>query len=701
VWLAALALLVVAAGTRVYLGMGWAALGAGPGAGGETLKVEPTAFVQAQGPSLEGGAGWINTDQAKPIRLEELRGKVVLLDFWTYCCINCHHVLPDLARLEEKYKNELVVIGVHTAKFFAERDTENIRRKVREYGIKHPVVNDADQVLWRRFGVNSWPTLVLIDVDGSFVGALAGEGHYEILDKAIGQLVSRARSRKTLNETPLKFFPESDRPDDSPLLFPGKVLADVAGRRLFIADTAHNRLVISDLQGKNAKPIGTGTPGLVDGPFDKAGFNRPQGMCLIGETLYVADTENHALRAVDLKARSVTTLAGTGQQSRRHSTVLEVAPEGDPGAAGGGQPVQRTAGIGPGKTTALNSPWDVIPQPGARALLIAMAGPHQIWRYDFETGFVSVWAGSGLENIVDGPLATAAFAQPSGLATDGSHLFVADSEVSGIRSITLDRRSQRVQTIVGNGLFVFDDIDGIGAEVRLQHCLGVAYGEGKLYIADSYNNKIKVCDPKTRAVETLVGARQPGDSDSPPRFYQPGGVSFANPHLYVADTNNHKIKVVDLKEKTAHTLELAGLKPPVPAPRAPSFPNALALNAPKATVGPGKTITLDVTLPLEKGVKVNAEAPMPYLIETPGKSGILADTVLPTGGKLEPPSAKFSVSFDLARPPAVGDVFDLKFSLSAFVCNEGSNVCLIKSYVWTVPVSVSAGGGSHIALTGK
>jgi sugar lactone lactonase YvrE len=422
---------------------------------------------------------------------------------------------------------------------------------------------------------------------------------------------------------------------------------------------------------------------------------------LLGETLYVADTENHAIRAVDLKARTVSTLAGTGQQSHRHSLVFEVAPDAEPRAPGAGQPAVRTAGLGPGKTTPLNSPWDVIPQPGARALLIAMAGPHQIWRYDFETGFVSVWAGSGSENIVDGPLAAAAFAQPSGLATDGTHLFVADSEVSGIRSITLDRRSQRVQTIVGNGLFVFDDVDGVGPEVRLQHCLGVAYGDGKLYIADSYNNKVKVCDPRTRAVETLAGAHQAGDSDNPPRFYQPGGVSFARTRLYLADTNNHKIKFVDLKEKTAQTVELAGLKPPAPAPRAPSFPNALALSVPKTTVGASKTITLDVTLPIEKGVKVNPEAPMPYLIETPGKSGILSARVPPTGGKLEPPSARFSVPVDLAEPPKAGEAFDLKFSLAAFLCNEGSNVCFIKSYVWNVPVSVASSGGSHIALTGK
>jgi thiol-disulfide isomerase/thioredoxin len=636
--------------------------------------VQPATYQQPPRLTLEGGTGWLNTQG--PIRLEELRGKVVLLDFWTYCCINCHHVLPDLARLEEKYKNELVVIGVHTAKFLAERDTENIRRKVREYGIKHPVVNDSNQVIWDRFGVNSWPTLVLIDVDGTYVGAAPGEGNFALLDRVIGERVARARSEKLLNETPIKFFPENEKPDDTPLLFPGKVLADAPGGRLFIADTAHNRLVQTDLEGKNPTPIGTGVPTLVDGPFDKVGFNRPQGMCLIGETLYVADTENHALRAVDLASKSVRTLAGNGTQSHWRGT----------------------SGSAPGKTTPLNSPWDVVQQPGARGLFIAMAGPHQLWQYDIETGVVSVWAGSGIENIIDGTLTSAAFAQPSGLATDGTHLFVADSEVSGIRSVTIERPAQRVHTIVGTGLFDFGDVDGSGSKVRLQHCLGVSYGDGKLYIADSYNNKIKVCDPKARSVETLVGTRQPGDSDNPPRFYQPGGLSVTATQLFVADTNNHKIKVVDLKSKHARTLELAGLKPPAPAARPPSFPNARALAVAAAKIGPSGSITLDVTLPLDRGVKVNAEAPMPYLIETPGKTGVLAPEVPITGGKVSPPGPSLRINVPLARPASPGDSFDLKLSLAAFVCNEGSNVCMIKSYVWTIPVTVAENGASHIAV---
>jgi thiol-disulfide isomerase/thioredoxin len=499
--------------------------------------VQLVGFRQDAEPSLEGGVGWINSG---PIDLAKLKGKIVLLDFWTYCCINCHHVLPELARLEEKYKNELVVIGVHSAKFEAEKDTENIRRKVAEYRIKHPVVNDANMVIWRRFGVNSWPTLVLIDPAGGYVGSVSGEGHYDLLDRAIGKLAENFRSKLDLK--PLELTPEPARAAKTALLFPGKVLADASGKRLFISDTGHNRLIQTDLEGKSPVVIGSGAQGLVDGPFDKARFNRPQGMCLDGDLLYVADTENHAIRAVDLKARTVATVSGNGTQSHR-------------------SPMERY--VGPAATSVLSSPWDILHVPGIPGFFIAMAGPHQIWKLDLQAGRIGVWAGSGYENIADGDLETARFAQPSGLATDGENLFVADSEVSGVRIISGIKTGQpEVGRIAGVGLFDFGDRDGTGSEVRLQHCLGLAYGDGRLFIADTYNNKVKVVDPKSRSVKTFSGTGEPGESDSPPRFYQPGGLSVAGDSLYVADTNNHAIRVIDLKTGSVKTLGLEDLAPP-------------------------------------------------------------------------------------------------------------------------------------------
>lgn len=628
---------------------------------------------------LEGGTDWINVEG--PIHLDDLKGKIVLLDFWTFCCINCHHVIPDLEFLEKKYPNELVVIGVHTPKFPAERETENLRKKVAEYRIKHPVINDANQILWGRFGIESWPTLLLIDARGNVIGAAPGEGNREVLDKAIGELVKKHKAAKELDTRPFVVRAESEKPHNGPLKYPGKILADGPGKRLFISDTGHNRVVVTTLTGKHVETIGSGNEGREDGPFVTASFNRPQGLCLVGETLYVADTESHAIRAVDLKARTVTTIAGTGEQSNRRKVS------------------------GPGKTTALNSPWDLILLPGTQTLAIAMAGPHQIWKLDLNDGEVSIWAGTGREDIIDGTLATAAFAQPSGLATDGKHLYVADSEVSGVRSIGLEGASKgRVASIVGVGLFGFGDLDGRGPEVRLQHCLGLAYGDGKLYIADTYNNKIKVCDPATRTVKALAGTRDGGTSDDPAQFDEPGGLSLVGSTLYVADTNNHAIRTLDITTGKAKTLALSrgGLTAP-PRPKAtPKFSRATMLQVAEKKVEPGKDVAIDVALTIPNGFKLNAEAPLLYLIESPDAPDALAEGTATTAVQIDPPAENFTIKVPLAKASVAGETLKIKLSLSVFVCKKGSQgFCTVNNFVWSLPVTFAEDGEKKISINNE
>jgi DNA-binding beta-propeller fold protein YncE len=515
----------------------------------------------------------------------------------------------------------------------------------------------------------------VLDADGVYQGSISGEGHYDALDQVIGKLVEAHKAKGELNLTPLKFSPEMERPSTGPLLFPGKILADAVGKRLFIADTGHNRVIQTGLEGGKTVVIGGGEEGFVDGEYGKAQFNRPQGMCLDGDTLYVADTENHAIRAVNLKEAQVTTIAGIGTQARSMSA---------PGASG------------PAKATPLVSPWDVIQLPGDKSLYIAMAGPHQIWKLDPSRETISVFAGSGVENITDGTAVSANFAQPSGLATDGENLFVADSEVSGVRVITGIRNDvPLVRTIVGMGLFDFGDRDGRGSAVRLQHCLGLTYAGGHLYIADTYNNKVKVCDVKNRAVKSLIGSHTPGDSDNPPQFYQPGGLSAADSRLYVADTNNHKIKVVDLKTNAVTTLKFEGLTAPKLAPQAPTFPNATVVNVPPVQAAPEESITLAVTVPLAKGFKLNEEAPLVYLVETPEKTGILGPEVPREGRRLKPQVSQFKVTVPLAKAGMAGQSIELRFSMQTFVCKETSNLCQIKNFVWNVPINFGATGSSE------
>ena len=628
-----------------------------------------TSAAQAPRLSLDGAVGWINSDG--PIHLEKLRGKIVLLDFWTYCCINCHHVLPDLAKLEAKYKNQLVVIGIHTAKFEAEKDTENIRDKVREYRIKHPVANDANQVIWDRFGVRGWPTIAVIDARGELVEEISGEGHGDQLDRLIGDLVARHRSRGELDETPVEFPAESERSHQEALLYPGKITADPASKRLYVSDTGHNRIVVTDLDGKFVEAIGGGKASLKDGDFKTATFNRPQGTCLFEGVLYVADTENHALRAVDLASKTVKTLAGTGEQNRSFTAS------------------------GRGLQTALNSPWDVMPIPGLKILAIAMAGPHQIWRYDLTKGTVGHWAGSGMENIQDGSLTSARFAQPSGLATDGQQIFVADSEVSGVRSIALGSQ-HKVGTIVGTGLFRFGDVDGTGGAVRLQHCLGLAYGDGKLFIADTYNNKIKVSDPKAKTVKTFVGETTRGATDDPPLFNEPGGLALAGSTLYVADTNNHAIRAVDVETRMVTTLDLSTIPRP-DVERTYRFPNATIFNVKPVETMPGKELNFDVALTLPPGYKVSAEAPMVYLAEGE-RPDLFTPEVSTTGQRLGTPAKAFTLKLPLARQALTGSRLQVKLSLSAFVCLPNT-LCTVKNYVWNVPITFTPGGPAQVKLT--
>jgi DNA-binding beta-propeller fold protein YncE len=478
--------------------------------------------AQSKAPELTGAKNWLNTE--KPLTLSELRGKVVLLDFWTYGCINCIHIIPDLKKLEAKYAKELVVIGVHSGKFTNERDTGNIRKIIARYDLEHPVANDADFKIWDAYGVQAYPTQVLINPNGEIVIKTVGEGQLNLLDKTISETIAEFRKNGKLDEKPRRFRSEKETSGESGLLFPGKVLADAARNRLFIADSNHNRILITKLNGELVSVVGSGKASLTDGDFSSAAFNRPQGMTTDGKFLYVADTNNHAVRRVDINGKTVETIAGTGEQKFNY----------DGGEA---------------KKTPLNSPWDVLLLNGR--LFVAMAGQHQIWQMDLEKQTIAPFAGSGREARFDGDLDTSAFAQPSGLATDGKFLYVADAESNVIRQINLT--SETVKTLAGGDLYDFGDKDGAGEAVRLQHPLGIAVFGKEILIADTYNHKIKTLNPTDGTVKTLLGGAKTV-------FYEPGGLSVAGNQLFVADTNNHRIQVVDLRSKQISTLKINNLK---------------------------------------------------------------------------------------------------------------------------------------------
>ncbi len=394
-------------------------------------------------------------------------------------------MLPQLAEVEKHFPHELVVIGVHSAKFPAERAGGSLRSAVQRYEIDHPVVNDENMDIWSSYGVRAWPTLMFLDPQGRVVGKHEGEASADALIDAIEDLIKQYGEQGQINLAPIPSIGQMERPSTS-LAFPGKLLADAAGSRLFISDSGHNRIVVTGLDGSDPLVIGCGEEGLVDGDYVQACFHDPEGLAVEGEMLYVADRRNNAIRQIDLRAQTVSTIAGTGE-------------------AGMG-----FADAGPARSIALRSPWDLALRD--ETLYIAMAGMHQLWALDFTSGMLRPYAGTGREGLRDGDLDRAWLAQPSGLAIGGNKLYFVDSETSSVRVADLPPYDA-VRTIVGTGLFDFGDVDGVGDRVRLQHPMGLAMADGVIYVADSYNHKIKRVYPNERRAESWLGDGTAGEAD--------------------------------------------------------------------------------------------------------------------------------------------------------------------------------------------
>lgn len=624
---------------------------------------------QVSAPEFPTDLDWLNT--GRPLKLSELRGKVVLLDFWTYGCINCIHIIPDLKRLEAEFAEELVVIGVHSAKFENEGDTENIRRIILRYELEHPVINDKDFEVWSEYGAQAWPTLVLIDPDGKVLGYHSGEGIYAPFREVISGMVEEFDALGRIDRTPLDLKLEQESQLDSPLLFPGKVLADTENGRLFIADSNHNRIVVTDLKGVVKDVIGDGNGRLKDGSYEEASFFRPQGMTLADkDTLYVADTENHTIRRVDLTDRQVVTVAGTGQQ------------------------VYMQNPFGNALETPLNSPWDVLYHEGE--VYIAMAGQHQLWVYDTAAEVVVLHAGSGREELSDGPLLQGGLNQPSGLGTDGEVLYFADSEASAIRTADFEPTGE-MTTIVGTGLFDFGDVDGIGDDVRLQHPLGVVYQDGLLYVADTYNSKIKLINPETRESKSFLGGTEAGWQDGTEALFdEPGGLSISGNKLYIADTNNHVIRVADIETKEVTTLVLIDLEGLLTRQPNDSTYNGKTVTLEPQVVGAGEgTIELEVTLP--DGYKVNDLAPfsMEWLTDEGANNNLVEFSAEAANLSIVEP--EFPLSFPATFSEGASEI---TADLVIYYCEaEAESLCFIERVRITIPVTISTLGSDTLSVS--
>jgi sugar lactone lactonase YvrE len=456
-------------------------------------------------PELPDSLQWINA--AEPPSLAALRGRVVLLHFWTFDSVNCANALADLRYLESKFHDGLSVIGVHTPKYEYQRQAAPVLKAVNRCHIRHPVANDPDYALWRGYGVQSWPSFAVIDAQGRFAGLLVGEGRREEAEGMIGQLLDEAAA------SDLRVYESSVatvRPEPRmPLQFSAKVLATPTA--LWIADSGNNRILECDHGGRIVRQFGTGSAALVDGRGREAAFNNPQGLALMADALYVADSGNHCIRRVALQSSEVGTVAGTG--SLGHDLPGEAT---DP------------------RQTRMSAPTDLVAVEGK--LYITISGQHQVWVLDPARNRLAVLAGNGRLGLHDGDGIDASFAQPSGIAVFDRQLIVADAASSAIRSINLDDR--QVSTLIGAGPYEFGDVGGKREVARLQNPLGLCVDpRGLAFVADSYNGRIKALNLRTGEIRPL---------NLPYHLHEPSGISMAANALWVANTNAHEVVRVDL-----------------------------------------------------------------------------------------------------------------------------------------------------------
>ncbi|MCX5377316.1 NHL domain-containing thioredoxin family protein [Streptomyces sp. NBC_00091] len=592
----------------------------------------PRRRARVRAPELIGKGGWLNTG-GKELTLADLRGRITILDFWTFCCINCLHVLDELRELEEKHRDTVVIIGVHSPKFVHEADHTAVVDAVERYEVHHPVLDDPELVTWKQYAVRAWPTLVVIDPEGYVVAQHAGEGHAHAIARLVEELEAEHEAKGTLRRGDGPYV--APEPVATDLRFPGKALALPSGN-LLVSDSTRHQLVELAPDGESVvRRIGSGERG-----FGPDAFSEPQGLALLPDgRVVVADTVNHALRTYDPATGAVETVAGTGRQWWQGSPTSGPALEVD-----------------------LSSPWDVAWWQGR--VWIAMAGVHQLWTWDPAAGTVAVAAGTTNEGLVDGPVAEAWFAQPSGLEAAGDRLWIADSETSALRYVADTPDGYVVTSAVGSGLFDFGHRDGDAGQALLQHPLGVtALPDGSVAVCDTYNHALRRYDPATGQVTTLAtDLREPSDA------------VLVGEDIVVVESARHRLTRLRLPEEAVRV-------------------DAVAHRTQRAAteVAPG-TLRLDVVFQAPAGQKLDTRyGPSTRLLVSSTPPGLLA----------EGEGAGTDLFRDLVLNPDVTEGVLHVSAMAASCDDDPSNeypACHVHQQDWGVPVRVTEGGAARLPL---
>ncbi|MEW1749218.1 NHL domain-containing thioredoxin family protein [Streptomyces angustmyceticus] len=590
--------------------------------------------ARVRAPELIGKGGWLNTGN-KDLTLSDLRGRIVVLDFWTFCCVNCLHVLDELRELEERHRDTVVIIGVHSPKFVHEAEHQAVVDAVERYGVEHPVLDDPELATWKQYAVRAWPTLVVIDPEGYVVAQHAGEGHAHAIEKLVEELEAEHAAKGTLRRGDGPYVPPEPVAGD--LRFPGKAVRLPTGS-LLVSDTTRHQLVELAADGERVlRRFGTGERGLTPDTF-----NEPQGLALLPDgRVAVADTVNHAIRVLDPETGALETVAGTGKQWW----------QGSPAS-------------GPARDVDLSSPWDLAWW--QERLWIAMAGVHQLWTYDPAAGTVEVAAGTTNEGLVDGPAAEAWFAQPSGLAAAGDRLWIADSETSAVRWAERAEAGDGyvIRTAVGTGLFDFGHRDGAADQALLQHPLGVtALPDGSVAVADTYNHALRRFDPATGEVTTLATDLR-----------EPSAAVLVDDDIVVVESARHRLTRLRLPEEAvrvesvAHRTQRAATEVAPGALRLDVVFQAPAGQKLDTRYGPSTRLVVSAT-------------PPELLAEGAGAGTDLARDLVLADGVTE------GVLHVSAMAASCDDAPDIEYP-----------ACHVHQQDWGVPVEVAEGGVARLGL---
>jgi len=541
-----------------------------------------------------------------------------------------------------------VVVGVHSAKFENEKNGTQLGHALARYNIRHAVCNDSQASMWSTLGVTCWPTQLILGPGGRPVWIAMGEGHAESVEEFVGVMVEWYGGKGMLTGIPLDIS-ENSEVEGRVLNYPGKV--EVSKERVVVSDSGHNRLLVGDKDGRVILVVGNGKAGYKDGGLNDAQFNNPQGVCVVGDVLYVCDTDSHRVRCVDLVGRTVNTVVGTGVMGTDK--------------IGGKQGVEQE----------ISSPWDIchVEQGGGSGLLVAMAGLHQVWLYcltditwwkgiNYNKGTMIRVVGSGMEENRNNtyPL-KAGLAQPSGICCDQEWLYLADSESSTVRKVS--RRDGGVKNLCGGerdptNLFAYGHVDGDGVQAKLQHPLGVCVGGDYVYIADSYNHMVRVVAGSKGSVSSMLA----GDGSST-QLCEPGGLCVDGDQMYIADTNNHCIKLVDIGTGIAKVFDMT-MADTVDK----MFENIIIFN--HKIDDQQEILILKFEVQMLEGSKLNIEATSTWTLSVSPE-----DWRHDTTGKLE----SGTMSIPLHHPAiSIGEVVTIELSTKLYICTR-EGLCMVRT----------------------